>query len=88
VPEPAPAPPWHSQEHSAATNITAENSSLRISGVVHDVMYVTSLNSPRVDDRPALRESFRRALEAGWNGTETPLKLASQSANRLRDATR
>jgi hypothetical protein len=52
VPEPAPAPPWHSQEQLA--NITAENSSHWISGVVHEVMYVTSLNSLRVDDRPAL----------------------------------
>jgi hypothetical protein len=39
-------------------------------------MYVTSLNSPRADDRPALQELFRQALKTGWNGTETPLKLA------------
>jgi hypothetical protein len=41
VPEPAPAPPWHSQEQLA--NITAENSPLRISGVVHELMHLTSL---------------------------------------------
>jgi hypothetical protein len=41
TPEPAPAPPWHSQEHPVR-NIIAENSSLRISGVVHELMYVTS----------------------------------------------
>jgi hypothetical protein len=51
VPEPAPAPPTQLQEQLA--NITVENSSFRISGVVHEVMYVTSLNSPRAGDRPA-----------------------------------
>jgi hypothetical protein len=59
-----------------------------MSGVVHEVMYVTSLNSPRVGDRRALRELFRQALKAGWNGAEVPLKLAAQSANLLRNATR
>jgi len=48
------------QLHMQPADITAENSSLRISGVVHEVMRVTSLNSPRADDRPRCGNCFVR----------------------------
>lgn len=42
VPEPAPAPPWQSQWQPGIA-IMAENSARRISGVIHEFTYVTSL---------------------------------------------